>query len=169
MAPPDPATSTELNVDRIRAKLEQWRLKKPLIDEYLPNFSQFYFVSKYFTPPVRIVPMIYDQKILLECLYTKDSKAYGTIRVHNIAYDKRVFVRLSEDEWENFRDISASHSLNHHTDNTDAFTFEISLNRTRSQYEQPKRILFALCYQVMSHEYWDNNQCWNYVLDVFER
>ena len=113
--------------------------------------------------------MIYDKQVLLECLYTKDATAYGTIRVHNCAYDKNVFVRLTQNEWETTTDIQASHSMSYRHDNTDTFMFQINLPKSIDFIEGPKRILFAVCLQTIGHEFWDNNQGWNYVLDVFER
>jgi hypothetical protein len=105
----------------------------------------------------------------LECLYTKDSSAYGTIRVFNCAYDKRVFIRLTQDEWKTSNDIQAAHSMNYPHDNTDTFAFDITLPKSTDDTSGPKRILFAVCLQANYQEFWDNNQGWNYVLDIFER
>lgn len=166
MAPPHPTNSIDANIDWLRMKLEQFRLTKPSISiDYLSRRSQVSLIARSFTSPVDILPLINNQKVLLECLYTKDSKAYGTIRVDNIAFEKQVFVRTSQDEWETYRDIPAWHSIHHQTDNTDAFTFEISLDNSLI----PERIQFAICFKALSEEYWDNNQNSNYVLDVYQR
>lgn len=131
-----------------------------------PLMKQYNLVSKNFTSPINITPVIYEQQILLECLYTKNACAYGTIRVHNCAYDKHVFIRLTYDEWQTSNDLRASHSMNYSHDRTDTFIFEINLTE---EQRHCKRILFAVCLQINGREYWDNNQGWNYVLDVFER
>ncbi|CAF2848091.1 unnamed protein product [Rotaria sp. Silwood2] len=82
--------------------------------------NQYYLVSKYFTYKTNMIPLIYEQQVMLECLYTKDSTAYGTVRVHNRAYEKRVFARISENDWKTFEDIYGWHSMNYPNDNTDA-------------------------------------------------
>jgi len=178
MTPPD-QTTTSIIQECVRLQLGQFRLSKNQLE--IPNIynrspspilsptKQYNLVSKNFTSPIDIISLIYEKQVLLECLYTKDSIAYGTIRVHNFAYDKRVFIRLTQDEWETSIDIQAWHSMSYPHDNTDAFTFQISLNKSIDDIIGSKRILFAVCLQAMSQDFWDNNQGWNYVLDVFER
>jgi hypothetical protein len=190
MTPPDQSTNSLIQ-ECIRIKLEQLRLAKnqsnlsssPFDLPSLSNRSsssssllspkkslnQYYLVSKYFTSPTDIIPLIYERQILLECLYTKDSSAYGTIRVHNCAYDKHVFARITENEWKTTQDIQAWHSMNYANDNTDTFTFEIRLGKYNDDTQVPKQIYFAVCLQAMYQEFWDNNRGWNYVLDVIER
>ena len=172
MTPPDPS-SNSLTDDNIRLKLEQIRLSRSLTlingYSYASISKQYNLVSKNFTPPKNIIPIIYEQRVLLECLYTKDSTVYGTIRVHNFVYDKRVFVRLTKDEWNSHTDIQAWHSMNYDHDHTDVFTFQISLPKSHDANDVPKRLLFALCLQAMTDEYWDNNQSQNYILDVYEK
>jgi len=186
MTPPDQSTSSLIQ-ECIRIKLEQLRFTKaqsslsstPIpspFDLTAPNncspirsTKQYYLVSKYFTPPADLLPRIYNQQIILECLYTKDSIAYGTVRVHNCAYDKRIFARITDNDWQTHQDIQAWHSFNYPTDNTDTFTFEIRLKKYTNDEHVPKQIFFAVCLQAMCQEFWDNNRGWNYVLDVLER
>jgi hypothetical protein len=180
MTPPD-QTTTSILQECVRLQLGQLRISKNQLDipdirkrtsstTSLPSPTKHYnLVSKNFISPINITPLIYEKQVLLECLYTKDAIAYGTIRVHNCAYNKYVFVRLTQDEWETTNDIQASHSMNYTHDNTDAFAFQIILLKSIDIIERPKRILFAVCLQAIGQEFWDNNQGWNYVLDVFER
>ncbi|CAF3453269.1 unnamed protein product [Rotaria sp. Silwood2] len=106
---------------------------------------------------------------MLECLCTQDSTAYGTVRVHNRAYGKRVFARISKNDWKTFHDIYGLHSMNYPNDNTDTFTFEIRLGKYDDNTKVPKQINFAICLQTNNQEFWDNNCGWNYALDVLER
>jgi hypothetical protein len=194
MTPPDQSTNSLIQ-ECIRIKLEQLRLAKNQSNMFssspcpfdLPVASsnrsssasflstptkttkQYYLISKYFTSPTDIIPLIYQRHIMLECLYTKDSIAYGTIRIHNTAYDKHVFARITENDWETSQDIPAWHSMNYPSDNTDTFTFEIRLGKYNDDTRVPKQIYFALCLQTMGQQFWDNNRGWNYVLDVLER
>lgn len=179
MSPPD--QSTPMLQECVRLQLCQLRIGKPQIN--VPNMhksspsstllyppaKKYNLVSKQFTSPTNIVPLIYEKQVMLECLYTKESAAYGTIRVHNCTYEKFVYVRISHNEWATHSDIQASHSMNYPADNTDTFTFQICLSKFIDESTEPKRILFAICLRAMSQEFWDNNQGWNYVLDVFER
>jgi len=193
MTPPDQSTNSLIQ-ECIRIKLEQLRHAKNQSNISsissspfdLPNISnrsssslslsipkkpvnQYYLVSKYFTSPTDIIPLIYERQIMLECLYTNDSIAYGTVRVHNCAYEKHVFARITENEWETTQDIPAWHSMNYPNDNTDAFTFEIRLGKYNDDRQVPKQIYFAVCLQAMCQEFWDNNRGWNYILNVIER
>ncbi len=190
MTPPDQSTNSLIQ-ECIRIKLEQLRQAKnqsnlssspfdlpglnnrsassSFLSSPNKSLNQYYLVSKYFTSPTDIIPLIYERQILLECLYTKDAIAYGTVRVHNCAYDKRVFARITENEWQTTQDIQAWHSMNYPNDNTDAFTFEIRLGKYNDDIQVPKQIYFAVCLQAMGQEFWDNNRGWNYLLDVLER
>jgi hypothetical protein len=188
MTPPDQST-TSLIQECIRIKLEQLRIAKsqsisstistsPFGQATNTNRSlsissksikQYYFISKYFTSPVNILSMIYERQVILECLYTKDCIAYGTVRVHNCAYDKHVFVRVTDDEWQTSHDIQAWHSMNYPDSNTDTFTFEIRLEKPDDAVPMPKQIYFTVCLQALCQEFWDNNLGWNYFLDILER
>ncbi|CAF1090797.1 unnamed protein product [Adineta ricciae] len=198
MTPPDQSTNSLIQ-ECIRIKLEQLRLAKnqsnlsssssssqSLCPFNLPNIntrssssstltnavkptSRYFLISKHFTSPTNIIPLIYDQQVMLECLYTKDSIAYGTVRVHNCAYDKRIFARITDNDWQSYQDIQAWHSMNYPNDNTDTFTFEIRLGKYKDANEVPKQIYFAVCLQAMCREFWDNNHGWNYILGVLER
>lgn len=194
MTPPDQSTNSLIQ-ECIRVKLEQLRLAKnqanfsssplpfdlpnsphrstpissPSISSPKKSPKQYNLVSKYFTSPTDIIPLIYQREIFLECLYTKDAIAYGTVRVHNCAYEKHVFARITDDDWLTTQDIPAGHSMNYPNDNTDAFVFEIRLGKYNDDSQVPKQIFFAVCLRTMCQEFWDNNRGWNYVLDVFER
>jgi hypothetical protein len=179
MTPPDQTTTSSIQ-ECLRLQFGQLRFTKnqlELSDDSKRSRSsslssptkQYNLVSKKFISPINIIPLTYEKQVLLECLYTKDSTAYGTIRVHNCSYNKNVFIRLTLDEWETSNDIEARYSMSYPHDKTDIFTFEINLPKSTDDITAPKRILFAICLQTMGQEFWDNNQGWNYVLDVFER
>ncbi|CAF1632105.1 unnamed protein product, partial [Didymodactylos carnosus] len=138
------------------------------------DFSKpaLYLVSKSFIPPSNIAQRVYERQVVLECLYTKDISAYGTVRVNNRSFEKKVFVRYTCDQWTTYNDNQAAHNLHNSNDNTDLFTFELTIpeklltDDTSSQ--QNMAIFFTICYQVMGREYW-NNFGWNYILDICKR
>ena len=78
----------------------------------------------------------------------------GFIRVANLAYEKHVTVRWSNDKWATFQDKDA--------------TFSTSLNRKSDMFEfvlpfqEQKEIEFAVRYRVDGIEVWDNNAGGNY-------
>ncbi|CAF4328507.1 unnamed protein product [Rotaria sp. Silwood2] len=193
MTPPDPLADSFIQ-ECIGIKLEQWHLPNSrsnlcsstpypvdlsnVFHRSLSSASftaskkstnQYYVVSKYFTSPKNIIPLIYERQVMLECLCTQDSTAYGTVRVHNRAFGKRIFARISENDWKTFHDIYGLHSMNYPNDNTDTFTFEIRLGKYDDNTKVPKQINFAICLQTNNQEFWDNNCGWNYALDVLER
>ncbi|CAM4886794.1 unnamed protein product [Rotaria socialis] len=193
MTPPDQSANSLIQ-ECIRIKLEQLRQAKSQLNLLsaspcpfdLPNYfnrsssvtslngttkstKQYYLVSKHFTSPTNIIPLIYDRQVMLECLYTNDSTAYGTVRVHNISFEKRVFIRLTDNEWQTSQDIYGWHSMNYKNNNTDTFTFEIRLKKYDDSTKVPKQISFVICLQAANQEFWDNNLGWNYSLDVLER
>jgi hypothetical protein len=167
MTPPDRSNVSLTNEDLLdRSELAIPRSRRSMtFSSSNYKTKQFYLVSKQFVSPTNIIPLIYQQQILLECLYTNEATAYGTIRVHNRAYDKQVFARLSDDDWTTFNDIRAWHSMNYPHDNTDTFTFEINLKERQT----PGRFLFAVYFQAGAEQFWDNNQGKNYCLDIVER
>lgn len=100
-----------------------------------------------------------------------------TVKVRNIHWIKRVFARCTDDNWRNFADITALY-VNDGTDGNheyDTFAFAV---RNPFGYQTSREGLdpavdggylrktaaveFALCYQVLGSEYWDNNNGHNY-------
>ncbi|CAF3704075.1 unnamed protein product [Rotaria sordida] len=193
MTPPDQSANSLIQ-ECIRIKLEQLRLAKSQsnllssspchfdlsnilhrssssssVNTSKKSTKQYCLISKYFTSPTNIIPLIYERQVMLECLHTKDSIAYGTVRVHNRTYEKRVFARISGNDWETFQDIQGWHSMTYPNDNTDTFTIEIRLEKYDDDTKVPKQIYFAICLEANSQELWDDNFGRNYVLDVVER
>ncbi|CAF1235349.1 unnamed protein product [Rotaria sordida] len=169
MTPPDHSTNSFMSeftqLHSIKNQNNSIRSPFSLSSTHL---NQYNLISKNFTSPTNIFPLIYEKQVILECLYTKDSIAYGTIRVHNLNYNKNVFVRLTYNEWKTFNNIQAYYLTSYSNNNTDVFIFEINLAKFNNNDDKTKlkRILFAICLQTMGKEFWDNNQQSNYVLDV---
>ena len=101
--------------------------------------------------------------ISLENVILKDYSLQGTIKVKNIAFEKRVFVRCTFDSWLSHMDIDATFVNMKNKGHTalDTFSFQISVPPT----VDPKRtIQFVICYEVDGKEFWDNNNEQNYVV-----
>ncbi|XP_064389375.1 uncharacterized protein LOC135337372 [Halichondria panicea] len=86
---------------------------------------------------------------------TEHGYVTGTIRVCNLAYDKQVLVRYSQNGWK----ISANNEACYKSSSgeLDQFQFQIPFNISLSHYLE-----FAVCYRVSGGEFWDNNEGRNY-------
>ncbi|CAD5216174.1 unnamed protein product [Bursaphelenchus okinawaensis] len=102
--------------------------------------------------------------VALENVIVKNEvpKVVGTIKVGNIAFEKRVFLRCTADRWKSFQDYDAKF-LTSASKNFDTFTFDIPLpnniGQANSHYE------FCLCYCAGKDQYWDSNDGKNFILD----
>ena len=84
------------------------------------------------------------------------SRIWGRVQVNNVAFEKKIFIRWSQDNWESFCEQPACFEQSATNLRKDAFTFEI---------ERPKEsgtIELAVRYCVYDEEYWDNNGGTNY-------
>ncbi|KAL1919223.1 uncharacterized protein VTP21DRAFT_1915 [Calcarisporiella thermophila] len=81
----------------------------------------------------------------------------GSVEVWNLAFEKRVYVHYSSDNWHTVREIGATHHS--HTGHTDRFTFVI----------QGRQIRFAVRYEVAGQVFWDNRSGLDYTVDARPR
>lgn len=103
--------------------------------------------------------------VSLESLYvTAEEALTGIVRVKNLAFHKRVFVRCSFDAWKTSTDVACAYlpdfypgALGHSYDR-----FSFTLNVPPDFDATP--VEFAVCYQCDGREYWDSNSGANYHL-----
>ncbi|KAF7627311.1 CBM21 domain-containing protein [Meloidogyne graminicola] len=101
-------------------------------------------------------------KVALENVMLRNDlgRMNGTIKVANIAYEKKVFVRISTDRWNTFRDRPAKYQCSP-SKAFDTFRFDLDIPRN----DKPdSRIEFCVCYIANNTEYWDSNDGRNFVL-----
>ena len=83
----------------------------------------------------------------------------GEIAVQNLSFEKQVFIRLTTDNWNTWRDVEAQydHSISS-LNGVEIWTYQTPL-----AFLLP-RVQFAVCYRNVStgQEYWDNNFGRNY-------
>ena len=89
----------------------------------------------------------------------------GVIRVKNLGFQKRVFVRSTSDNWRSSRDWSAIYiapiaGAVGPPPPYDRFSFEVETPEVGSDAE---KIEFCVCFQCAAGEFWDNNGGGNYV------
>lgn len=89
----------------------------------------------------------------------------GVIRVKNLGFEKRVFLRATTDAWRTSCDWSATYIAR--IDGAvgppppyDRFAFEVETPEVGSDAE---RIEFCVCFRCDAGEFWDNNNGENYV------
>ena len=120
-----------------------------------------------FQCPTNLLQRVYEQQVALEDMFTRDMTLYGTIRVNNCSFDKRVFVRFTFDQWKSWSTIETCYSTHYSDNNTDVFQFKLTI--PKEKFSSSKNLSFVICYHVNRHEFWDNNYTRNYTLDIKER
>lgn len=98
----------------------------------------------------------------LENVILKDYNVVGTVKVKNISYEKKVFVRCTFDSWETSEDIEAMYVANSSKQSGhifDTFSFEIEVP---TNFDASKSVQFAVCFDSSGQEYWDSNDGMNY-------
>ncbi|KHJ97526.1 putative phosphatase regulatory subunit [Oesophagostomum dentatum] len=112
---------------------------------------------------VRFRETLEKDRVSLENVVLKpdSSKIVGTIKVANIAFEKKVFVRYTTNNWQSYMDRQATYQPS--TSKVyDTFTFEIELPRPT---DKCKRMEFCICYIANGSENWDSNGGENYKLE----
>lgn len=88
----------------------------------------------------------------------------GTVRVKNLAFDKRVFARCSFDAWKTSTDIPCVYRPTFYSGEIDKSHDRFSFALTVPPDFTSGSAEFALCFQCDGKEYWDNNSGANYRL-----
>lgn len=120
----------------------------------------------------RFTQCLAKNHVSLESVSLSDNMLVGTIRVKNLAYHKKVSVRITYDCWNTTEEVPA-HYINNGLINgqghqmpssVDTFSFnhEFPIHKLRQNYG----VEFAVCFQCEGQEFWDNNDNTNYVISV---
>ncbi|CAF4791514.1 unnamed protein product, partial [Rotaria sp. Silwood2] len=75
------------------------------------NREYYLCMGKYFQCPMNLLQRVYEKQVVLENIFTRGITVYGTVRVNNCSFHKKVFVKYTIDEWKNFSVINAYHSM----------------------------------------------------------
>eukprot|EP00126_Sphaerothecum_destruens_P003616 Sdes_comp17389_c0_seq1m6590 len=87
----------------------------------------------------------------------------GTVLVKNLAYEKRIDVKFTLNNWRSFQILPASY-LSSPSCGLDAFSFVLDL--THPLFFAISQVEFCFRYQVDGREFWDNNRGENYVVTL---
>ncbi|XP_046143198.1 protein phosphatase 1 regulatory subunit 3C-B isoform X2 [Osmia bicornis bicornis] len=104
-----------------------------------------------------------QENVSLENVIVKESEQWivGTVKVRNLAYDKEVVVRASNDSWKTHEDVHCTYVEQPGAPALilyDTFRFRLTLPLTSNVVE------FCVRYRTDGKEYWDNNDGTNYVV-----
>lgn len=101
----------------------------------------------------------------LENVILRDYKVIGTIKVKNIAFEKRVFVRVTYDSWEKCVDYEGVYVPGQPStsQNVDTFSFDFDVP---TDLDTKVIVEFAVCFEANGQQYWDNQNGENYKIRV---
>jgi hypothetical protein len=106
--------------------------------------------------------------VILDGISLHQNKLTIGVLTRNIAWGKSVMIRLTWNQWKDWRDVEAKFSA---TVSTDAMTYPFSkgVDRFTLQIDLDQEIdgewanlEFAICYRVADQEHWDNNSTLNH-------
>ncbi|XP_065171092.1 protein phosphatase 1 regulatory subunit 3B-like [Atheta coriaria] len=101
-------------------------------------------------------------KVTLENVIVKESEelVVGTVKVCNIAFEKEVSLRTTDDDWKTHKDIQCTYMPGMASSSAyalyDTFSFKFPLPT------DSRRLEFCVLYTCNNQEYWDNNFGGNY-------
>jgi hypothetical protein len=113
---------------------------------------------KFAMEPEDFEQKVIENKVLLSSCMFSSSIIIGTIVAARMDCDSTINVRYTTDEWETFKDITASYCGSDKESQLDQYVFEIDM-------EKKSRLHFAICLHA-DKEYWDNNDKNNYSVVV---
>ncbi|XP_072834961.2 protein phosphatase 1 regulatory subunit 3C [Pogona vitticeps] len=101
-----------------------------------------------------------DGSVCLENCLIQERSLTGTIKVKNIGYEKKVYVRVSFDSWKSFCDVACQYMPNTYgCSDSDVFSFEVALPKGSPPC---RAIEFCVSFHCGQKVYWDNNNGKNY-------
>ncbi|KAJ2652727.1 hypothetical protein IWW40_000838 [Coemansia sp. RSA 1250] len=116
-----------------------------------------------------------DSPVVVEQVELADRRAgsatlRGTVKVHNIAFEKDVAVRYSFDQWRTAAEVSAAYSRTlaeqqGERPGVDRFAFTLALPEAFLA-ALPGTVALCVRYRVANCEHWDNNGGANYVFKI---
>ncbi|KAE9414675.1 hypothetical protein Angca_009982, partial [Angiostrongylus cantonensis] len=116
---------------------------------------------------VRFRETLEKDRVSLENVVIKTnwSKLVGTIKVANVAFEKKVFVRYTSNNWQSYMDRAAAYQPS--TSKVyDTFTFELDLPTVN---DKSNRLEFCICYIANGAENWDSNGGENYKMERIDK
>ncbi|KZT24056.1 carbohydrate-binding module family 21 protein [Neolentinus lepideus HHB14362 ss-1] len=112
--------------------------------------------------PHRTVSAMDAEVALEELVLSRENSAItGLVKVKNLAFEKRVAVRFTFDDWQTTSEVTGKYVESTEGGAYDRFSFIIRLSDILSRIEQ-KMLHLAVHYTAAGREIWDNNSGANY-------
>ncbi|CAF1009896.1 unnamed protein product [Brachionus calyciflorus] len=152
----------------LKEKIERFNFKQ-LQSDYKKLTFEPLFVQPGLQP--NFMSQLNERKVILETVEINNYELNGYIRVINISFHKRVFVRYTTNNWESYTDLDCSYVPSSSNGLTDLFHLLVLLDQETLIKNFSNNIEFAICYEVRNSEnlketlqnsYWDNNCEKNY-------
>ncbi|KAJ1966424.1 hypothetical protein GGI12_000068 [Dipsacomyces acuminosporus] len=110
------------------------------------------------------------ERVELACSRREHASLKGTVKVHNIAFEKKVVLRYSFDNWRTAEECQAAFTKTMAEPEggrpgVDRFSFTLSLP-TAAIASLPVTVAMCARYNVGDSEYWDNNHGSNYIFKI---
>ncbi|KAJ2390846.1 protein phosphatase 1, regulatory subunit, partial [Coemansia sp. RSA 2603] len=107
--------------------------------------------------------------VVLESVSYAAGTLSGTIKVHNLAFEKSVTVRITMDNWRSFEDVPATFirsiiGVDGSRPGVDRFRFNMAVLQLTSN--ESVDISMCVCYRTNGQEFWDNNSGINYIFKL---
>ena len=96
----------------------------------------------------------------------KDNVVIGYVRVKNLAYEKRIVIRFSLNNWATYSDLAADwvESIGGTTEHPESDKFRFVIHLPSPNWSGT--VEFAVRYDVAGWTFWDNNRQRNYTIVV---
>ncbi|PAA86918.1 hypothetical protein BOX15_Mlig027561g1 [Macrostomum lignano] len=101
--------------------------------------------------------------VSLSNLYFDGLTAKGSVSVKNISFKKRVFVRVSFDQWASYRDFDATYASSQDS-RQDSFVFSFPCPA-----DLERGFEFCVCFEAEGQAFWDSNLGANYKVSVAKK
>ena len=133
---------------------------------YYSEYQSFLEAPKYvllFMPPIinyqNFINQLWKNKVCLENVRVEEKMIIGTVKVMNIGFEKTVELKLTYDNWMNFRFIKCFYSVSENM-HIDVFRFQFDIP------SDVKNVKFCIHYKCNGKDYWDNNGSLNYLIGI---
>ncbi|KAJ2706378.1 hypothetical protein FB645_001650 [Coemansia sp. IMI 203386] len=137
-------SDSQKSLDAGKARMALTAVRKPT-----PSFSAFE-----------------SSPVVLESVSYAAGSLSGTVKVHNLAFEKSVFIRMTRDHWRTAQDVPAAFirsivGIDGSRPGVDRFRFVLPIDE--DAVSNDTNIAMCVCYRVSNQEFWDNNSGANYL------
>ncbi|KAL6624106.1 hypothetical protein LY90DRAFT_665481 [Neocallimastix californiae] len=145
-----------------------------VVDSQLEPFLEVKLVKLEGFPTMKKISLPQGKNVILESVGLIDDETQEhdivrlNIQVRNIAFEKKVKVHYSFDNWKTVKIENATYhssEINECKESIDKFILKIDTDRDEEE-ESVTHLQFAIQYQVHEQDFWDNNDEKNYSLRI---